>query len=117
LILLSRLNLLKFLKLLFVDPSDLIAAEFCRQRGSSAFIVTGKGGLAVDPNDKADGNQIEVDLVEPVPSQPRNSSQKRSETEDNQPISSLDIIPARGWIRDENGDVILVSYDPTKTGE
>jgi hypothetical protein len=34
----------------------------------------------------------------------------------NEPISSLDIVPARGWIRDENGDVILVSYDPTKTG-
>jgi hypothetical protein len=72
--------------------------------------------LAADPNDKADGNQIEVDLVEPVLSRPRNSSQRRSETEDNQPISSLDIIPARGWIRDENGDVILVGYDPTKTG-
>jgi large exoprotein involved in heme utilization and adhesion len=99
-----------------VNPSDLIAQEFCRQRGSSEFIVTGKGGLAADPNDKADGNQIEVDLVEPVPSRPRNSSQRRSETEDNQPISSLDIVPARGWIRDENGDVILVSYDPTKTG-
>jgi filamentous hemagglutinin family protein len=99
-----------------VDPSDLIAQEFCRQRGGSEFVVTGKGGLAADPNDKADGNQIEVDLVEPVPSQPRNSSQRPSETEDNQPISSLDIIPARGWIRDENGDVILVSYDPTKTG-
>jgi filamentous hemagglutinin family protein len=99
-----------------VDPNDLIAQEFCRQRGGSEFIVTGKGGIAADPNDKADGNQIEVDLVEPVPSRPRNSSQRRSETEDNQPISSLDLVPARGWIRDENGDVILVGYDPTKTG-
>jgi filamentous hemagglutinin family protein len=99
-----------------VDPNDLIAQEFCRQRGGSEFVVTGKGGIAADPYDKADGNQIEVDLVEPVPSQPRNTSQKRSEIDDNQPISSLDIVPARGWIRDENGDVILVSYDPTKTG-
>ncbi len=98
------------------DPNDLIAQEFCRQRGGSEFVITGKGGLAADPNDKADGNQINVDLVEPVPSRPRNSSQRRSETEDNQPVSSLDIVPARGWIRDENGDVILVSYDPTKTG-
>ncbi len=99
-----------------VDPNDLIAAEFCRQRGGSEFIVTGRGGIAADPNDKATGNQINVDLVEPVATQPHNSSQQRSEIEDNQPISSLDIIPARGWIRDENGDVILVSYDPTKTG-
>ncbi len=116
-----------------VNPNDLIAAEFCRQREGSEFVVTGKGGLAVDPMDKADGNQINVDLVEPVPTQPQNNiSQRPSEIEDNQPISSLaprprsgltlsevetlDIIPARGWIRDENGDVILVSYDPTKTG-
>jgi filamentous hemagglutinin family protein len=99
-----------------VDPSDLIAQEFCRQRGESEFVVTGKGGIAADPNDKATGDQINVDLVEPVPSQPRNPSQRPSEAEDNQTISSLDIVPARGWIRDENGDVILVSYDPTKTG-
>jgi hypothetical protein len=98
------------------NPNDLIAQEFCRQRGESTFVVTGRGGIAVSPNDKSDGNQINVDLVEPVPSRPRNTSQKRSETEDNQPISSLDLVPARGWIRDENGDVILVSYDPTKTG-
>jgi filamentous hemagglutinin family protein len=99
-----------------VNPNDLIAQEFCRQRGGSEFVITGRGGIAADPYDKATGNQIEVDLVEPVPSQPRNSSQRRSETEDNQPISSLDLVPARGWIRDENGDVILVGYDPTKTG-
>jgi filamentous hemagglutinin family protein len=99
-----------------VDPNDLIAQEFCRQRGGSEFVVTGRGGIAVNPNDKSDGNQINVDLVEPVPAQPRNTSQQRSETDENQPISSLDIVLARGWIRDENGDVILVSYDPTKTG-
>ena len=99
-----------------VDPSDLIAAEFCRQRGGSEFVVTGRGGIAVSPNDKSDGNQINVDLVEPVPTQSQNTSQRRSEIDNNQPISSLDIVPARGWIRDENGDVILVSYDPTETG-
>ncbi len=105
------------------DPNDLIAQEFCRQRGSSAFTITGRGGIAVNPNDKSDGNQINVDLVEPVLTQPQNTSQKPTEINNNNAISSvtpsavegLDIIPARGWIRDENGDVILVSYDPTKT--
>jgi filamentous hemagglutinin family protein len=104
-----------------VDPNDLIAAEFCRQRGESEFIVTGKGGIAVNPNDKGDGTQIEVDLVEPVSRPNHTLSQQSSHNNnsairiDEQPISSLDIIPARGWIRDENGDVILVSYDPTQT--
>jgi hypothetical protein len=93
------------------NPNDLIAQEFCRQRGNSAFTITGRGGIAINPNDKSDGNQINVDLVEPVLTQPQNTSQKPSEINNNQPIYSLDIIPARGWIRDENGDVILVSYD------
>ncbi|MGB3402340.1 MAG: filamentous hemagglutinin N-terminal domain-containing protein, partial [Microcoleaceae cyanobacterium] len=68
------------------DPNDLIAAEFCRQRGSSAFIVTGRGGIAVSPNDKSDGNQINVDLVEPVITPPQNTSQQPSEINDNQAI-------------------------------
>jgi hypothetical protein len=34
----------------------------------------------------------------------------------NQPISSLDIVPARGWIRNEKGEVILVGYDPKQMG-
>ncbi|MGB3401550.1 MAG: filamentous hemagglutinin N-terminal domain-containing protein [Microcoleaceae cyanobacterium] len=97
------------------NPNDLIAQEFCRQRGASAFTITGRGGIAVSPNDKADGNQINVDLVEPVLTQPQNTSQQRSEIDQSLPISSLDIVPARGWIRDENGDIILVSYDPTTT--
>jgi filamentous hemagglutinin family protein len=99
-----------------MNPNDLIAQEFCRQRGNSQFTITGRGGIAAGPNDKSDGNQINVDLVEPVLTQPQNISQKRSEIDNNQAISSLDIIPARGWIKDENGDVILVSYDPTKIG-
>jgi filamentous hemagglutinin family protein len=106
-----------------VDPNDLIAQEFCRQRGGSEFIVLGRGGIAVNPMDKGDGNQIKVDLVEPVSPQnytlSRQPSQKdnnRTAKVDEQPISSLDIIPARGWIRNENGDVILVSYDPTTIG-
>ncbi|MGB3404529.1 MAG: filamentous hemagglutinin, partial [Microcoleaceae cyanobacterium] len=68
------------------DPNDLIAAEFCRQRGSSTFIVTGRGGIAVSPNDKSDGNQINVDLVEPVITPPQNTSQQPSEINDNQAI-------------------------------
>jgi filamentous hemagglutinin family protein len=64
-----------------VDPNDLIAQDFCRQRGESQFIVTGKGGIAVDPMDKSDGNQIEVDLVEPVSRQSNTLSQQSSHKE------------------------------------
>ncbi len=62
-------------------------------------------------------DRTQVNLVEPVRSnQNRSISTQRSRTEPNPPRSSADLVPARGWIRDQNGDVILVSYDPTKTG-
>jgi large exoprotein involved in heme utilization and adhesion len=104
-----------------VDPNDLINQDPCKQGQESELYIRGRGGIQVTPDDKLDGGEIEVDLVEPAPSRQRNRrnsnpDQSRTETEDNQQISSLDIIPARGWIRDENGDVILVDYDPTQTG-
>jgi filamentous hemagglutinin family protein len=104
-----------------VDPNDLINQDPCKQGQESELYIRGRGGIQVTPDDKLDGGEIEVDLVEPTPSRQqnrRNSSpdQSRTKTEENQPISSLDIVPARGWIRDENGDVILVDYDPTQTG-
>ncbi|EAW35866.1 hypothetical protein [Lyngbya sp. PCC 8106] len=53
-------------------------------------------------------------------STPRNSrtlTQQRRNTSrtNNQPISSLDIVPARGWIRTKEGEILLVGYDPKKT--
>ena len=121
------------LEITVVDPNDLIAQEFCRQRGTSQFTITGRGGLASTPNDIFTGDRTQVNLVEPVPSrQNPSTSTQPSRTEPSSPRTSaaprlpstplrtsrsgLNIIPARGWIRDENGDVILVSYDPTKTG-
>ena len=108
-----------------VDPAALIAQDPCKLRGDSEFIITGRGGLASSPNDIFIGDRTQVSLVEPVRSSPNSSTSTQSaRTEPHQPPSSaaprlrsgLNIIPARGWIRDENGDVILVSYDPTKTG-
>jgi large exoprotein involved in heme utilization and adhesion len=104
-----------------VDPNDLINQDPCKQGQESELYIRGRGGIQVTPDDKLDGGEIEVDLVEPTPSRQRNRrdstpDQSRTKTEENQPISSLDIVPARGWIRDENGDVILVDYDPTQTG-
>ncbi len=100
-----------------VDPAALIAQDPCKQRGDSEFIITGRGGIASSPNNIFTGDRTQVNLVEPVrSSQNRSILTQSARTELNQPRSSADIVPARGWIRDENGDVILVSYDPTKTG-
>ncbi|MFZ1028075.1 MAG: hypothetical protein WAN66_17860 [Limnoraphis robusta] len=56
-------------------------------------------------------------MVNPsVTSTQNNPTVRRSSNKQNQPVSSLNIIPARGWIRTQNGDVILVGYDPKNTG-
>ncbi|MDY7021201.1 MAG: S-layer family protein, partial [Cyanobacteriota bacterium] len=100
-----------------VDPNALIAQDPCKLGTESEFFITGRGGLAVTPSDELGLSIPEVNLVEPVT--PRANStprRQRSSTRSNQPISSLDIVPARGWIRTKDGDIILVGYDPTKTG-
>jgi hypothetical protein len=103
-----------------VDPAELIAQDPCKQRGTSQFIITGRGGIAFNPTqDLFAVPELELSLIEPVTPTVNNSSQRRSQQSkkrDNHPIDSRTIVPARGWIRDEKGDVILVGYDPTKTG-
>ncbi|MFZ1027426.1 MAG: S-layer family protein, partial [Limnoraphis robusta] len=106
-----------------VDPAALIAQDPCKQRGDSQFIITGRGGIA--PNPVQDSSviprliELESLLIEPVTPSVNRSSQRRqqqSKKRDNNTVDSRTIVPARGWIRDEKGDVILVGYDPTKTG-
>ncbi|MCG5060583.1 MAG: hypothetical protein KA714_22060 [Limnoraphis sp. WC205] len=103
-----------------VDPAELIAQDPCKQRGTSQFIITGRGGIAFNPTqDLFAVPELELSLIEPVTPTVNNSSprrQQQSKKRDNNPIDSRTIVPARGWIRDEKGEVILVSYDPTNTG-
>ena len=104
-----------------VDPAALIAQDVCKQGQGSEFVNTGRGGIPPSPQESLGSEETLVELIElpevesrrrRTPSTVRRNASRTS----NQPRSTLNIVPARGWIRDENGDVILVSYDPTKTG-
>ncbi len=110
-----------------VDPAALIAQDPCIQGRDSSFTITGRGGIAPDPTQPLSITQGLIEwesfITEPTPPQPNNSSQrrqqqsqKRDNNRDDYPVDSRTIVPARGWIRTEDGEVILVSYDPTKTG-
>ncbi|MEA5498293.1 hypothetical protein VB834_14930 [Limnoraphis robusta Tam1] len=98
----------------------LIAQDPCQKGRNSAFIITGRGGIAPNPTqDLLAVPELELSLIEPVTPSVNNSPQRRSQQSkkrDNNPIDSRTIVPARGWIRTENGDVILVGYDPKNTG-
>ena len=111
-----------------VDPAALIAQDPCIQGRNSSFIITGRGGIAPDPTQALSAIQGLVEweslLIEPVTPQPNNNSSQRPQQQsrnrdnnlDDHPVDSRTIVPARGWIRTEDGEVILVGYDPTKTG-
>ncbi|MEB3282953.1 MAG: filamentous hemagglutinin N-terminal domain-containing protein [Lyngbya sp.] len=96
-----------------IDPAALIAQDPCKQGDESEFIITGRGGIPSTPDNRFTGENVRVELVDPT--QPEDQS-----IEVQQPVqervSSADIIPARGWIRTANGEIILVGYDPTRRG-
>jgi filamentous hemagglutinin family protein len=102
-----------------IDVTHLIGQDPCSQPHNSELINTGRGGLPPSPQESLRSEETFVELIElnfeehsAVPL----DRQQNKETTTHQPLSSLEIVPARGWIRNENGDVILVSYDPTQTG-
>lgn len=101
-----------------VDAAELIGKDFCRQAQDSEFIITGRGGLPPNPNEDIMSNDISVNWVEPV--EESSGAGGTNNGTNNQPqtgrISSSEIVPARGWIFKENGEVLLVGYDPTQTG-
>ncbi|WP_413167609.1 filamentous hemagglutinin N-terminal domain-containing protein [Capilliphycus salinus ALCB114379] len=110
-----------------VDPAALIAQDPCKQRGSSQFILTGRRGIAPNHTEGLSTIEALVELesllIEPVippvnnsPQRRQQLSQKSDNNSNNTSIDSRRIVPARGWIRNQKGEVILVGYDPTKTG-
>ncbi|NJM71819.1 MAG: filamentous hemagglutinin N-terminal domain-containing protein [Scytonema sp. RU_4_4] len=96
-----------------IDPAQQIAQNPCL-RGGGEFIITGRGGFPSNPNKILSSDNVRVDLVKPVASKVNSTSttQKQSSTS----ATDKPIVPARGWIFNEKGEVTLVAYDPTKTG-
>jgi filamentous hemagglutinin family protein len=97
-----------------IDPSGQIAQAPCQRRGGSEFIVTGRGGLPANPTQNVSTDNARVDLVEPVPSEVSGEMRDApAEVEVNNPPA---VVPARGWVLNDRGQVILTAYDPTGNG-
>ncbi|MGB5634099.1 MAG: hypothetical protein WBM44_31205 [Waterburya sp.] len=90
-----------------VNPEDLISQNACRQGGQSKFTLTGRGGLPATPEQVNHSDEVEVGLVEPA--------MGVAAVNKDLPVAedSTKIMPAKGWIRNEKGEVFLVGYDPT----
>ena len=97
------------------DPESLIAQNPCKQYNQNQFIITGRGGLPPNPLQSSVNRRVSVGLADAVPEETPRPSQRPQHipSVEEQAVSRRNIIPARGWIRNEKGEVILVSYDPT----
>ncbi|MEG5104663.1 two-partner secretion domain-containing protein, partial [Microcoleus sp. AT13-A5] len=91
-----------------VDPAALIAANPCTQGAESAFTVTGKGGVPSSPNDVLSSNSSQFSWVEPAVGGSQHIEGQRASIEE---ILPKEIIPAQGWVIDEQGQVRLVAYN------
>ncbi|QDL07004.1 hypothetical protein DP113_02880 [Brasilonema octagenarum UFV-E1] len=97
-----------------IDPAQRVAQNPCVKGFGSSFTITGRGGLPTDPNKILSSNNVRVDLIKPVTSTVSSTTATQKQPSQKPPVKQ--IIPARGWIYNEKGQVVLVGYDPTKTG-
>ena len=101
-----------------VNPLEFLTVEQqiftgCDAYRGSSFVITGRGGLPPNPNQQSDSNNVSVSWVEPVESTSLGEGEIFPTTNSSQ--LSKQIGPARGWIFQEDGSVLLVDYNPTET--
>lgn len=101
-----------------VDPSALVAQNPCKRGSESEFTRSGRGGLPPNLSQDFNSDATQVGLVEPV----RTSASDRQQTKVSEgktsslaSVASL-IAPAQGWVFNDKGEVVLVSYNPAIAG-
>ncbi|MGK7958398.1 MAG: filamentous hemagglutinin N-terminal domain-containing protein [Crocosphaera sp.] len=100
-----------------IDPNALIAQNACKQGSESEFVITGRGGLPSGLNSELNSEATQIELVEPAPiNTTRPDNQAIPKNDRIFPSTKQPIIPAQGWVFNEKGEIVLVSYNPTITG-
>ena len=96
------------------DATDQISQNICEQGAGSEFIITGKGGLPPNPHETLNSDEEQIGLVEPVLL--RQGEEIRIEKNDTSTEKSTsELVPAQGWIFNDNGEVTLTSYKTDNT--
>ncbi len=100
-----------------VDPNALVTENVCKRGSESELAISGRGGLPPSLREDLNSEATQVGLVEPAPMNPGGpTSRERSGHQGSSTSVSTPIVPAQGWVFNEKGEVVLVSYDPTVTG-
>jgi filamentous hemagglutinin family protein len=81
-------------------------AAFNEAEGGSQFIITGRGGLPPGPDQPLTSEAIWTDTRLPVTTAQQHQHKTHAAKPKPQPIA---IIPATGWVRNDKGEVTLIS--------
>ncbi|MBE9045850.1 filamentous hemagglutinin N-terminal domain-containing protein [Pleurocapsales cyanobacterium LEGE 10410] len=95
-----------------IDASQQISQACTPEAGEpDRFVVTGRGGLPLSPNEPLRGTAVVTDWVdEPIAATSKEHSVKTTVAE-----SSAEIVEAQGWVINDRGNVELVSQPATNS--
>ncbi len=99
-----------------VDVSNSIA-QGCPEavwRGESKFIITGRGGLPPNPNEPLRGDNTLTNWST-LDSDVENRSSATPATNSTIESAPTTIVEANGWVKSDNGEVVLTATAPTAT--
>ncbi|MCG6134039.1 MAG: filamentous hemagglutinin N-terminal domain-containing protein [Nostoc sp. LLA-1] len=101
-----------------VDASQQVASGCYASGGQrSSFVVTGRGGIASSPTETLMSDTVLADWI-PLEAGSENRASGMQEPihiESTSVKPTTRIVEAQGWVKDNNGDVILVAQAPTVT--
>ncbi|MBH8567015.1 filamentous hemagglutinin N-terminal domain-containing protein [Nostoc sp. CENA67] len=96
-----------------IDPNDQIAQNPCSKGVGSEFTITGRGGLPPSPNEDLSQEATQVGLVEPVSTVSNVNPVQKTSASYNSPSQ---IVPAQGWVFNNQGEIVLTAYNPNVIG-
>jgi large exoprotein involved in heme utilization and adhesion len=105
-----------------VNPAALIATNPCIQGAESEFTATGKGGVPPSPNDALSSSRTPWTWVEGEESSATGNVgdltdvSDRGKKEEGE-IRDREVVAARGWLVNPQGEVTLVAYNPNNAAD
>ncbi|MEG3960032.1 filamentous hemagglutinin, partial [Microcoleus sp. herbarium2] len=96
-----------------VNPAALIVANPCTKGTESAFTVTGKGGVPPNPHDTLSSTASQWRWVEETGSSATDKVRDVTDRASREfgEIPDREVVPARGWVVNARGEVMLVAND------
>jgi len=100
-----------------VNPAALIATNPCIKGAESEFTATGKGGVPPSPNDDLSSPRSPLPWVEEAGSSATDNVRDVTDVSDRGKkqegeIRAREVVAARGWLVNAQGEVTLVAYNP-----